>query len=222
MVDEYDKGIAFVFEGDTEKCFYIELLKYFCDQHEGYEINKCMDLSGTDYFYTITSALRKLLVRVNCVGTVTQITNSGNWFNKTCALKHSKIPWDVFLCYDTDSYNASITKFHSGDWKDLRKILVSRKNIRIVDMAASAEIEDLFLTDLEGISKYLSLKKQLLQSDIPSGGKGKSKLKRLFRLNGFFYHEGNRALDLIRSLNMNVIIGSGILPLSEIERSCFY
>ena len=67
------------------------------------------------------------------------------------------MPWKVFLCYDTDSSEYDITKFYQDDWKLLRKDLIKAKTEEIIDLAASADIEDIILTDLSGVCAYLVL-----------------------------------------------------------------
>lgn len=47
-------------------------------------------------------------------------------------------------------------------------------------MAVDADIEDIFLLDLHGISCFMGLDSDLTQEDIPSGRKGSAKLKQLF------------------------------------------
>lgn len=34
MADCFEKGIAFILEGDTEKVFYISLLKHLCEKYD--------------------------------------------------------------------------------------------------------------------------------------------------------------------------------------------
>lgn len=218
MNETFDKGIAFVFEGDTEKYFYVNLLQFICSKYEGFSFEEKDDVVGGTY--VIEGNEKSIIVRINTVGTITQMVHSGNWFNNTCASKYSsKMPWDVFLCYDTDSHTGDISKFQENDWKRLRENISRRKNIHVFDMAASAEIEDVFLMDLENISIYLNAPNVLSETDIPYGRTGKAKLRSLFRSFGKTYHEGKRALDLINVLDKQKLIDSGILPLVQIETS---
>ena len=94
---------------------------------------------------------------MNAVGTITQIHNSASWLQNNCVqAKGKKIPWTVFLCYDTDSYNADVTKFYKDDWKTFRKMINAQRGVKkIVDMAVDADIEDIFLLDLHGISCFI-------------------------------------------------------------------
>ena len=89
----------------------------------------------------------------------------------------------------------------------------------MIDLAAKADIEDTMLIDAASIFSYLNIE----PIDIPSGAKGKSKLKKIFRCVGpsSAYHEGERAEALIRSLDMEKIINSSPINLSKIEEICF-
>ena len=220
MKESYEKGLAFIFEGDTEKYFYINFLEFLCSKHPGWSIYEIeSDFGGT---YIMENDTRKIIVCTNTVGTITQVVHSGNWFNNACADKYSaKTSWDVFLCYDTDSHEYDVTKFQVGDWKTLRSKITRRSNVSILDIAASADIEDVFLKDLSSISCFLGLETTLTDSDIPSGRKGKIRLKALFRKYGKTYHEGIRALPLIEALDKQKLIDIGILPLEDIENSIF-
>lgn len=163
---------------------------------------------------------------MNAVGTITQIHNSANWFQNNCVqAKGKKIPWTVFLCYDTDSYNADVTKFYKGDWETFRKMINTQRGVKkIVDMAVDADIEDIFLLDLHGISCFMGLDSDLTQEDIPSGRKGSAKLKQLFieqrRLcrTQAVYHKGERAKKLIDALDMQKILDCSVLPFEQVEQ----
>jgi len=223
MSDEYVKGIAFILEGQTEFVFYCNYLKYLCARHPDFMLTETENLSDLDACYTLTNTTlnTKIIIMLHCFSAISQVAHSGNWFNNNCIGKHKKIPWTVFLCYDTDSHNDNITKFHEGDWKILRD-KINHKNTTIIDMAASADIEDLFLKDLHGIGVFLGVKSELTEDEIPKGRKGKVRLKALYRNNGQYYHEGPRAESLIKSLNMQTLIDCGLLPLIEIEKVCFF
>lgn len=163
---------------------------------------------------------------MNAVGTITQIKNSVHWFQNTCIhAKGKKIPWTVFLCYGTDSYNADITKFYEDDWKNFRKeISKGSRTVKIIDLAASAEIEDVFLLDLHGISQFLGLEEDLKPEDVPNGHKGSARLKQLIlkqrQLNRTMvvYHKGERAKNLIKFLDLQKIMESDLLPLYHLEK----
>jgi len=213
---DYCKGIAFIFEGQTEKVFYKSILEYFCSVHIGYTFQQIFDPISLEVCYLLKKDEKTKLIKMNTVGTITQITNSGIWFNSFCIQRHTDIAWSVFLCYDTDSYNLDITKYHEGDWKDLRKSLKNADEI--VDLAANADIEDIMLCDFNGVCTFLG---SSTEPQMPTGRKGKAKMKKLFRQFGQFYHEGDRAKPLIDSLNKEIIISTSSIPFNKIEELCF-
>ena len=102
---------------------------------------------------------------------------------------------------------------------ELRKTIAKRKSCSIIDLAAQADIEDIMLIDADGVFRFLDLP----VSVIPTGAKGKSKMKKIFRQKGpgSAYHEGARAEELINALDMDKIIMLSPVPLSEIQLKCF-
>ena len=89
---------------------------------------------------------------------------------------------------------------------------------KVVDMAAEADIEDVMLCDLTGVLSFLGLPQQ---KKIPPGNKGKTKLKKLYRMvaPNRAYHSGERAKDLISHLDMTGIRASAPIPLEEIDKA---
>lgn len=213
------RGAAFILEGDTEKVFYLQMIQHFCSKYPGSTLEKQMDAKTGEVSYVVSNNDQKTLVKMYVVGTVSQITNSGTWFENRCHSLHSSLPWTAFLCYDTDDYQENITKFHEGDWEQLRKNLGKDKDGHVVDLASSADIEDTMLLDAEGVFKYIGIE----PVPIPSGSKGKRRMKKLFRMKGSgnAYHEGERARPLIESLDFDRIIEKSPIPFSEIEATLF-
>lgn len=212
MTYQYDEGIAFILEGDTEKVFYINLLEFFASETQLSSFEK-KSLDNGDIVYEWIDECKTILIKINVVGTVSQITNSADWFNNKC-IKVYDIPWTVFLCYDTDSPEHEISKFHDGDWAELRKKLKKSKRLKeVIDLAASADIEDILLYDIDGIYNFLGSEEKIK----PVGRKGKAKIKHLFRKNGKTYHSGKRAADLIKFLDMNKIIQDSPIGLNKIK-----
>lgn len=219
MKERFEKGIAFILEGETEKVFYLSLLKHLCKKYDGVSISKQTDSNTGEIFYTLGTDECKVLIMFHVVGTISQITNSGSWFEKRCYGKHKGLEWVIFLCYDTDNYTPNISKFYEGDWLELRKAIAKRKSCSIIDLAAQADIEDIMLLDVDGVFRFLDLPAGV----IPSGAKGKSKMKKIFRQKGpgSAYHEGARAEKLINALDMDRMIALSPVPLSEIRLKCF-
>lgn len=219
MGDCFEKGIAFILEGDTEKVFYLSLLKHLCKKYSGISLCKQTDTSSGEIFYTLGNAERKVLIKFNVVGTISQITNSGSWFEKRCYGQHKSLTWSVFLGYDTDNYMPNISKFYEDDWRELRKTISKRKSCSIIDLAAQADIEDIMLIDAEGVFNFLGI----APITIPSGSKGKAKMKKIFRAkgSGCAYHAGSRSEDLINALDFDKIISESPVPLDRIQLECF-
>lgn len=219
MQKEYIYGAAFILEGETEKYFYQELLRYYCSIYPDISFVKNENAENGEVLYYLCQGERKVLIKFNVVGTISQVVNVGDWFNNKCLLQHKGISWTAFLCYDTDDYTPNISKFYEGDWKELRKKLSKGGRSIIVDIAARADIEDIMLLDLEGVFRYVGVP----LCELPSGGKGKSRMKKIFRMKGpgSAYHAGERALPLIKALDFGKIIASSTLPLGEIENKCF-
>ena len=210
MNESYDRGIAFIFEGATEKVFYRSLLKWIARKN-GCTFEKIVSEKDADLYYIWTHRSSKILIKVNTVGAITQITNTGKWFINTCAKKH-KVPWRVYLCYDTDNAQNDITKFYEGDWKLLRTDL-KKTNAEEIDLVASADIEDIMLYDIDSICSFLVIK---VPGKIP-GRKGKAKMKWLFRSCGSTYHEGEKAENMISSLDFQKLINRCPLKLKTLK-----
>ena len=211
----YESGIALILEGDTEKVFYLSLIEYLCKKH-GLSWNKRTTKDKTEVFYEIVADdNRKQIVKFHTAGAITQIVRADKWFKFNCRKQYPKISWYVFLCYDTDSYSSEISRFYEGDWKRLRDALKDSKTT-IIDLAASADIEDLMLLDKDGIFRFMNQP----VTEIPEGSKGKKKMKRLFKSfgHGCAYHEGNRAEGLIKSLDFEKIMNASPVMLRELER----
>ncbi|MFA6840626.1 MAG: hypothetical protein WCR05_07575 [Sphaerochaetaceae bacterium] len=217
MKTRYTSGIAFICEGETEQIFYERLIYHFHALNQEYSYqNNLFDDKDNDYYSVATSDSQSVLIKMKTIGTVTQMTHAAQWFNNICRGKQQGLRWTVFLCYDTDTYQEDISKFYEEDWKILRKKL-SGRNIDIIDLSASAMIEDLFLYDRQGICNFL----QIPEQDIPYVGNGKNTLKHFFRQHGQTYHEGERARNLIWSLDIELISQQAQIQLSKVGDLCF-
>ncbi len=217
MTDDFTKGIAFILEGDTEKEFYLSFLNFLCKKH-CCSLQKEINCDTPDIVYWLNNKTDKIMIKFHVVNAITQIPHSAHWFVTQCCEKHKPLSdWTVFLCYDTDDYKNDISKFNEGDWS-LLKTTLKKKVYNVVDIAAAADIEDVILTDMEGLSAYLGGIDDLT---IPSGRKGKTKIKKIYRSVGKTYHEGARAREMINSLNMQLIMDKSLVPLTEIESAIF-
>jgi len=207
---DYTRGVAFILEGPTEKIFYRNYLKWVARIHKC-AFSRAEDVDDEEVCYEWFNGCERILVKYNVVGTITQIAHSSKWFSNRCSKKY-KMPWKVILCYDTDNSQNDISKFYQGDWKRLRKDLKKARAEEIIDMAACADIEDIILCDMPSVCNYLGI-------DIPeniSGRKGKAKMKALYRSCGNTYHEGERAGEMIGSLDFQRIVEKSPLELKRI------
>ncbi|MGN0077793.1 MAG: hypothetical protein ACI36V_03305 [Coriobacteriales bacterium] len=127
--------------------------------------------------------------------------NAGTWFCNVCLPASEGAPCHALLCYDTDEYNADVSKFFDDDWQRLRQS-IGDKAASITDLAAEADIEDILLCDLAGVLAYLGLEES---SALPNGRRGKAKLRKLYRAAGRTYHSGDRAKPLIDFLDMDAV-----------------
>lgn len=199
-MENYTEGIAFILEGATEKVFYKAYLEYLSALDKNFLLVREKSTDDGEIIFCWQANEKKILIKFHVVGTITQIVHSGKWFLNMC-YKKQKIPWTVYLCYDTDSSNSNISKFYEGDWRILRQELEKARATTIVDMAASADIEDIMLYDIESILTFLGI-------EMPTklvGRKGKAKMKALYRNAGRAYHEGERAKEMIEKLNFSKI-----------------
>ncbi len=219
MNENYSSGVAFVFEGETEKVFYNVMLRHFNSRHPEYSFEEKRDSDTGEKYYVIFSENQRVLIKQNNVGTVSQVSNSAPWFHNRCYSKNSDIKWTVFLCYDTDSYSDDISKFQEGDWEMLRSEITKHNKCEVIDLASKADIEDTMLLDPDGVFEFLDLP----VDSVPKGRKGKVKMKKIFRSKGkeYAYHEGERARSLIEHLDMDKIISKSCIPFKEIEKHCF-
>lgn len=211
---EVCRGIAFIVEGVTEKVFYLEYVSQLCAA-QGFVLEK--DNTSSEDCYLIVSPRDTKVAMMVSVNSVSQMTNSATWFHRACIEGYPAINWTVFLCYDTDEYNQDITKFHEGDWARLRRSIESSAN-KVVDMAAEADIEDIILCDLVSVLAFLGLPADTV---VPLGNKGKTKLKKLYRMvaSNSAYHSGERSRGLIAALNMQTIRAIAPIPLEEIDKA---
>lgn len=216
-MDDFDAGIAFIVEGHTERVFYSEYMRHLSESMR-FEIEEVGSVDTEDY--AIASHGRRVHLRINNVGSVSQIANAGVWFRRSCVARED-IPWYVFLAYDTDSHSCPISKFHEGDWARLREDLSAAHDV--VDLAAEADIEDVMLCDPRSVLAYLGLPEA---TDIPKGGKGKSRMKRLYKSRCQFepYQAGSRARGMIRALDFDHLEREapiGLRRIREVLLECF-
>lgn len=111
------------------------------------------------------------------------------------------------------------TKFHQGGWQRPRNDIDEAAE-SVTDLAASADIEDIMLCDLEDVLVFLNLP---ADAPLPSGRKGKVRMKRLFWMVAVNhpYHEAEKARPLKQALDMGKIAERAPLPLGRFESALF-
>lgn len=213
MKRSFNKALALIGEGPTELVFYEEYFKALASSNQNYSFAP-LNVVGEAVF-CFNSYDQNTLVKMHSTNTVSQLPNASSWFYEFCNRPNPNTPWTVVLAYDTDNYLSTVTRFHKGEWLRLRSNL-NNYAASIVDMAASADIEDLMLLDYPNVLKYIGLPPN---TPLPSGGKGKAKMKKLFRLKAlnYKYREGERARPLIQSLDMDLIERTASLPFPDLR-----
>ena len=84
MKEKFSRGIAFILEGDTEKVFYRELLKFYVSKHPGSDFQETQDDKSGEVYYELTTPNAVVIVKMFVVGTISQLTNSSKWFENFC------------------------------------------------------------------------------------------------------------------------------------------
>ncbi len=97
-MDIFTKGFAFIVEGETEKVFYISFLEYIVASASDIEFVKMVGEDGETYFI-YTSPNKKIIIKFFVVGTISQITNSGSWFENKCSKKMKMLYRSCGLTY---------------------------------------------------------------------------------------------------------------------------
>lgn len=221
MSDDYLAGIALIVEGPTEEELYRQFLIWACHRHPGSYFHQDRDRGEVCYTMThVTSdGTQGVLVKFHSANTISRIPQAQAWFLQSCVGRHPSVSWHVFLAYDTDGHTNPVSQAKEGDWPELRTALsVSAESV--TDLAADTDIEDVMLLDPTSVLRFLGLPTDM---PIPSGGKGKSKMKRLFRTADIrrAYHEGSKALPLIKALDMGLVFERAGMPIDRLEAEAF-
>ena len=106
----------------------------------------------------------------------------------------------VYLCYDTDVfyYNAK----PAVNWEKVENGLIELGAKNVYHIRAEKCIEDVFLTDLKGVCKYLNIP----EVKRINGNDGVEKMKNLFLKGYRIYQKGFSCEGFISSLDMSIIL----------------
>lgn len=191
------KCILFYTEGETEDEFYDCILE---ELKKKYNVNK----------FNTNKIIKKCLKGI-CRFDKKLI----NKYENEIKNKYKDYDVIVFLCYDTDYFEFGLKP--SIDWNYINEKLYLLGASKVYHIKANKCIEDFMLYDIEGICKYLKIKK-------PSKLKGKTgieKMEYLFSLGNRIYQKGYPSENFIKSLNMNIIIDSINNEISPIINELF-
>lgn len=137
----------------------------------------------------------------SCITGISKFQNKLlNKFDKEIVKKYSKTHnLIVVLCYDVDVFEFGI---HPPiNRSKLEEDLINYGACKVIHIKAKNTIEDFFAYDIDGIIKFLKIKKP---KDL-KGLTGLQKLKKLFLKANRIYQKGHKCAGLIDALNMDVI-----------------
>ena len=176
--------IIFYTEGETEQEFYDALL---CEIKKRYKIRKFnADKILKKCLRGITKFDKKLLKK----------------FEYEIIPTYKEYEIIVFLCYDTDVFDCSVNP--PVDWNNVEKELTKLGANKVIHVKAEKCIEDIFLSDIYGICKFLNI------SEIKrvSGKNGVEKMQQLFDKGNRIYQKGYACLGFVKSLDIEKIISN--------------
>ena len=123
-----------------------------------------------------------------------------NKFKKEIAVNYSKeYEIIVFLCYDTDVFEFGVHP--PVDRERLEKDLIKEGATKVIHLKAKRTIEDFFVYDIDGIAKFLKIKKPQNMSGLT----GLQKIDKLFAKANRIYQKGYKCTGFIQSLDMDKI-----------------
>lgn len=176
------KCIIIYTEGETEYEFY-DLLMEEIKKEKG--INKFnVDKIVKQCLKGITKFDKKLLKK----------------FEYDIKTKYSGYELIVFLCYDTDVFDFNAKPPVNWDNVDAKLKKLGAK--KVYHIKAEKCIEDIFLTDIIGICKYLNIS----QVKKINGQNGVEKMRNLFIRGNRIYQKGFSCEGFVKSLNISLIL----------------
>lgn len=185
--------ILFV-EGETEKEFYDELIKYYRVNSKTPVIScKVYNVKGISRFENKVSSRLKLDI----------------------IPKHPNCEFKVVCCYDTDVFE--LAQKPPINWNIVEKKINELGINEFYEIKATRMIEDWFLKDISGLCNYLNI-------EIPKkidGKTGFEKIKNLFKKGKKpkVYQKGSNSHKFIPSLNILLIRNAIIKELTSLEKA---
>ncbi len=120
----------------------------------------------------------------------------------------------VFCSYDLDVFNVPYSTKPPIDWKKVEKRLKEFGANKVFHIKADKMVEDWFLSDMNGICKFLKITKT---SNI-KGKNGYEKLKFLFKKGNKIYQKGYNTNNFISYLDVNVIYSAHKTQFRELKK----
>ena len=175
------KTVVVIFvEGETDKEFYQKLVKHIREKRGG--------------------RLHCKVKYKNMKGVGNYKKNIANYLEQEVRAKYPNATAKAALCYDSDAFQTG--KKPPVDWNAVNRNLQVIGIKKIVHVKAVKSIEDWFLYDPEGFREHLELSETI---KIKQQG-GLKEIKRLFLRAGETYIKGEKCKDLIKNLNLDVIL----------------
>lgn len=159
------------------------------------------------FYRTLVEHMHKEYGRFHCKvryknlkGSSNYRTEAYNYYKKEIISRYGRYKHKIILCYDTDVFERP--GHIPVDWNKVEKALRQAGSKKILRIEARRTIEDWFFYDREGIRNYLNLSKTLNMNKY----QGPDDLKVLFRMSGKLYVKGMGCKDLVKSLDMDLIL----------------
>lgn len=189
------KAIIVIFiEGETEIAFYKKVIKYIEEKNS----------LKREHYKIITKNMKGI----------------GNYQRKALGIykrnilpKSTKEDIFIFLTHDTDVFEHN--KKPPISWKLIESSFQSEKSVNnVYRIKAIKSIEDWFLSDMEGIKKFLKLKNIKLKRGSKNGAQY---ISDLFKLGNKIYLKGSKMDDFINILNIIPIYNGIIKEVKSLE-----
>ena len=183
-------------EGDTEDVLFPAIIKYYKQTFSCADIEVHIEnLKGIGkYSGKAKGILRQLMNKIKKDGDTLKV---------------------VLCSYDTDAF-----EFKSNppiDWKKLKKEfenITGKKNITLIPIKSS--IEDWLLSDIDGLCKYLRIKKKPQRL---SGNNGFDKISHWFKQHGKVYYKGYDSKVIINHIDIEKITTTHSAELEPIRKA---
>lgn len=136
-----------------------------------------------------------------------------NIFSNSIESKHDNCNYLIFFAYDTDAFEFSPKP--PVNWNEVENQFRQHKNVICNHLPAVRNIEDWFLSDLDGLCKFLRIDPK--KANI-KGKTGLEKIQKLFKLGNKAYLKGTRIKGLLDILNLGIIYKAQKATLGKLKK----